>query len=95
MLLKNSRYQPARAFVAAEDRPLFSGIRARALGPAAGVIEHMVATGERLDGLAYHYYNDSRLWWRILDANPDVLFGGDLLLDDFAGQTLLIPRARE
>lgn len=95
MLLKNSRYQTPRAFGADDERPLFQGIRARVLGPAGGVIEHTVEKGQRLDSLAYHYYNDSRLWWRILDANPDVLFGGDLLLEEFAGQTLLIPRARE
>ena len=30
---------------------------------------HMVIVGERLDFLAYKYYNDSGLWWIISRAN--------------------------
>ena len=29
--------------------------------------------GERLDSLAYQYYNDSSLWWVIVKSNPDKL----------------------
>ncbi|ABI57096.1 hypothetical protein ACN2MM_09495 [Alkalilimnicola ehrlichii MLHE-1] len=99
MLLRQSRYhkpRAARRFSAGADgEPDFPGIRPRAIGPASGVIEHTIAKGERLDALAHYYYRDSRLWWRIIDANPDLLFAGVILLDEYAGETLLIPRARE
>ena len=34
-------------------------------------------TGDRLDTLAYQYYNDSSLWWIIASANNihDAVFG--------------------
>ena len=95
MLLKNSRYASARAFEVAEgESAVFQGIRPRAIDTAAGVIEHRVEAGQRLDLLARHYYNDSRLWWRILDANPDLLCGASLPLDEMAGEVILIPKAR-
>ena len=76
MFLKKSRYKNAREF---EPRPdgsdVFRGIRARAIGVATGVIEHEVQSGDRLDLLARHYYNDDRLWWRIADANPEMVYG--------------------
>lgn len=96
MLLKDSRYQKPVTFANAETHSsVFQGIRHRQIGPATGVIEHQVKEGERLDLLAYHYYNNPRLWWRIVDANPDVLFAGELVLNDVLGQTLLIPKAQE
>ena len=96
MLKKGSRYENARTF----DPPpsgltVFAGIRPRSIGPATGVIEHVIKTGERLDLLAGNYYNDDRLWWRIADANPEFLFAGDLVLDRMEGQVILIPKARE
>ena len=83
MIFRDSRYQNTELF------------RPREIGPAEGVIEHVVKAGERLDQLAANYYNNDRLWWRILDANPDILYGGDLQLDDFEGEIILIPKARE
>ncbi|HEX7839009.1 MAG TPA: tail protein X [Kofleriaceae bacterium] len=73
----------------------FRGLRPRDIGPATGVLEHIVTAGDRLDLLALQYYNDDRLWWRILDANPGLLFGVDLALSDLEGSTLIIPRVRE
>jgi len=75
--------------------PVFKGNRARAIGPAIGVIEYIVKDGDRLDLLALNFYVDSRKWWRILDANPDIVFGADLTLNEAVGDTILIPRAKE
>lgn len=109
MFLKGSRYETARAFVSEDGSVPFPGVRARPIGPAPPVLEHTVQAGDRLDRLARHYYNDGRLWWRIVDANPEVFYGADLLRDEAAempiaggtlslermvGRAILIPRAR-
>lgn len=95
MLLKNSRYQKPITFQPAEDGTQFPGIRPRVIGPANGVVEHVVKRGERLDLLARHYYNDDRLWWRIVDANPEFVLGHRLLTEEMVGQVILIPKAKE
>ena len=96
MFLKGSRYEKASLFYPDENGELaFDGVRAREIGKATGVIEHNIKAGDRLDLLARHYYNNDRLWWRILDANPDILFATDLLLDEWQGQIILIPKIRE
>lgn len=74
MFLKSSRYLTAKRFEARADGTLpFKGVRARTIGPATGVVEHILQADERFDWLGTHYFNDSRLWWRIVDANADVL----------------------
>lgn len=96
MLLKDSRYQGVRRFEPdAGGTVRCKGTTPRSIGPAEGVLEHVVSEGERLDLLARHYYGDERLWWRILDANPDLLSGAELSLKESAGETILIPRAKE
>ncbi len=96
MFLKGSRYENAREFATGADgeKP-FHGTRIREIGAASGVIEHMLKAGDRLDLLARHYYNDDRLWWRIVDANPKFVFAGDLISEDLEGTVILIPKARE
>ena len=93
---KGKRYQNVRLFVGQDGQaPVFKGSRARAIGPATGVIEYIVKADDRLDLLAQYFYVDSRKWWRILDANPEIVFGPDLTLDENIGVTILIPRASE
>jgi len=95
MIKKGSRYEKAVPFKPAEDGTVpFRGIRARTIDPARPVLEHHLRVGERPDLLSSHYYNEAQLWWRILDANPDVLYAGDLAERDPA-DPLLVPRARE
>lgn len=96
MLLNTSRYKEGRRFEADEQgRIRCKGIRERVIGPAVGVVEHVIEAGDRLDLLAHHYYNDARLWWRILDANPDLMSGAELSLAARAGEVILIPKAKE
>jgi hypothetical protein len=95
MIRKGSRYEAAAPFQPGEDGVLrFRGIRARVMGAARPVLEHYLRVGERPDLLGAHYYNEPALWWRILDANPDVLYAGDLESRNPA-DPLLVPRARE
>lgn len=96
MFLKNSRYKDARRFAAAETGTVrCKGVRPRQIGEALGVVEHVIQEGDRLDLLARHYYSDDRLWWRILDANPDLQCGVEISLKDRAGEVILIPKAKE
>jgi len=90
---KGSRYQQTRTFAPTrEQTPPFPGTRARSIEVVEGVLEHTLQTGQRLDLLALHYYNDVRSWWRILDANPHIKTAADVVLDDYAGTTIVIPR---
>ena len=34
---------------------------------------HIVSKGDNLELLAHLYYQDSRQWWRIVEANPQIL----------------------
>jgi len=96
MLIKKSRYKEAPLFEPSEDgREVFSGVKARAVGDATGVVEHEVQATDRLDLLARHYYNDDRLWWRIADANPQFIFGPCMLGPEMVGQAILIPKIKE
>lgn len=57
-----------------------------------GTFHHVVEGGDRLDHLAHHYYRRSRQWWRISDANPDVLSPLRLIGDDpLATVRLVVP----
>ncbi|GAB3255253.1 hypothetical protein [Chitinimonas naiadis] len=81
MFDRRSRYFSARRYQVGEDgKPVFKGVRARVIGPATPLLEHGLQPEQRLDALGVHYYNDARLWWRIIDANPDVLCAAQLEL---------------
>ncbi len=94
---KGSRYESAKPFFSGENgkETVFGGVRPREIDPAAGVLEYTVKEGDRLDLLSLHFYNNTRRWWRILDANPQIIFGADLMLSKYAGETILIPRSTE
>ncbi|WP_462160118.1 hypothetical protein [Pseudoalteromonas sp. GB56] len=94
MLLKNSRYKDARPFEPVAVAETFNGLRAREITTIEGVIEHQVQEDDRLDHLAQYYYNDARLWWRIVDANPDLLFADNLLSKEWIGRAIVIPSGR-
>ncbi len=74
MFSKISRYRklPDVVTVDADGRALASK-SLRLLPDAPGDVLHTVEEGDRLDHLAYKYYKQSRDWWRIADANPEVL----------------------
>jgi hypothetical protein len=76
MIASKSRYAKTSLFTSSsEGEEVFRGIRAREIETPTGVIEHEVQVGDRLDQLAKHYYNNDRLWWRIVDANPEFFYG--------------------
>ena len=96
MIVKKSRYKNTKPFAQTIDgTEVFPGLRAREIGAATGMVEHEVKSGDRLDSLARHYYNDDRLWWRIVDANSESVLGMDMLDEKMAGQVILIPKGKE
>ena len=96
MITKGSRYESALGFAGENGKgPVFGGIRPRKIVPAAGVLEYTIKDGDRLDLLSLHFYDNTRRWWRILDANPQFIFGADLMLNEYIGETILIPRSME
>lgn len=45
----------------------------RLLPPVLGTFRHTVEEVDRLDHLAFKYYQQPQKWWRIVDANPEFL----------------------
>jgi len=96
VLVKKSRYRNARKFSAdASGDRVFDGLRSREIGKTTAILEHEIQAGDRLDNLARHYYNDDRLWWRIVDANAEITFAENILGENMVGQVLLIPAVSE
>lgn len=52
---------------------------------------HEVTKGEKLEHLAYQYYNDVSLWYLIADANPKIAQNPMASLQ--GGERILIPKA--
>ena len=105
---KGSYYQNLPNFDAPEDETKigFRGVRTRPIANPDPVLEHAIATADRLDSLAHHYYSNPRDWRRLADCNSDALFPEDLILHDEtptleseprerSGEALLVPRRRE
>jgi hypothetical protein len=74
MFAKISRYRklPDVVTVDAQGRMLASK-DLRMLPQVTGAFRHTVTAVDRLDQLAYKYYNQPRKWWQICDANPQFL----------------------
>lgn len=56
-----------------------SSVALRPFEPAQGAFQHTVNGNDRLDLLAFRYYNDPVRWWNIADGNPDFPFPPDLI----------------
>ncbi len=80
MFFKHSRYRklPDEVTVDYKGRRLPSK-RLRELPTVTGVFSHTIEDSDRLDHLAYKYYQQPRNWWRICDANPEFMSPQELL----------------
>ena len=86
------RYEPERRFDRrADGTRAFDGVLPRAIRTPDGVVEHVIQAGDRPDALAHHYYDDTRLWFRILDANPQLECGADISDPARVGHVIVIP----
>lgn len=79
MISATSRYADSTVATLVKD-----GADVAVIVPSAQVsysftfIHHTVMIGERIETIAYQYYSDPSLWWRIADANPEILFWDNL-----------------
>ena len=62
----------------------------RPLPDQPGTFLHTVSDSDRLDHLAFKYFDQSRDWWRILDANPSFV-DPETLLGDVRFVEALLP----
>ncbi len=86
MFAKHSRYAKLPELVTTDATGRAVATKGlRLLPETRGDFQHTVQENDRLDQLAYHYYKQPQRWWRICDANPDVLSPQVLL-----GQTALV-----
>jgi hypothetical protein len=93
MFFKGSRYQKVNDLELTDSggRVIrYKGIRF--IGPATGRAGHTVVEGERLDHIAFRYYSDPEVFWRICDANLS-LWPPDLLEEK--GRVIIIPTLEE
>ncbi|WP_377015040.1 hypothetical protein [Arthrobacter sp. GCM10027362] len=74
MARRHSRYRTPEGASGPDARGRTPATTAlRPLPEVAGRFRHTVAQGERLDQLAYRYYEEPLAWWHICDANPGIL----------------------
>lgn len=74
MAHRYSRYRTSAVLPAPDARRrVFATTDLRALPATPGRFRHVLSEGERLDQLAYKYYEEPLLWWHICDANPEFL----------------------
>ena len=80
MFSKISRYRALDDVVTIDaDGRQLSSRALRVACVAAGQYVHTITEGDRLDQLANRYYHQPRSWWRICDANPEILSPQELL----------------
>ncbi len=80
MFAKNSRYYKLENSAELDARgQVFEAKILRVLPDTPGQFQHIVEGSDRLDTLAYKYYQDSPQWWRLCDANPEFHFPTDLI----------------
>ena len=74
MFSRISRYQKLPDIVTTDSQGrTLPSKTLRLLPQVSGAFRHTVEEVDRLDHLAFKYYQQPRKWWRIVDANPEFL----------------------
>jgi hypothetical protein len=69
-----SRYRKLPDVVTTDAKGRILASKALRLLPSvSGTFQHTVEDGDRLDHVAFKYYQQPTKWWRISDANPEFL----------------------
>lgn len=96
MAARHSRYREPPVALPADARGRTSSTTPlRARPEITGTFRHIVAEGERLDQIAYGYYQEPTIWWRICDANPEFLSPLSLLGQESVSTTRFPARGTE
>ena len=90
MFDKESRYYRVGEYVARDIRGNFNKVKKtrRVDKRSDKAFTYIVKDGDRLDLLAYKFYNDPTKYWLICDANRSI-FPSDLMV---TGKTITIPK---
>jgi hypothetical protein len=74
MFSKHSRYRRLPDVVTTDAQGRTAAAKALRLPPQVeSVFRHTIEAADRLDHLAFKYYQQPHKWWRISDANPAFL----------------------
>jgi len=88
---KISRYRALADEVAVDAQGRAAASKVVRLTPEVdGTFLHVVEDVDRLDHLAFKYYDQPRDWWHIADANPDFFWPPAMIGDD-PRRTILVP----
>lgn len=73
MFDRSSRYanRPIKTYIDADGREISYVARRKIPENQSIIAEIRVQDGDRLDLVAERAYGDARLFWRVMDANPD------------------------
>lgn len=83
MILPNSRYANSQVVTICAPA-VFGGGNVAVIVPSQAVaysftyVTYQVQIGDRIDSIAYQFYTDATLWWRIAQANPEILWWDNL-----------------
>lgn len=89
MILPNSRYANSTVTTVVKE-----GVSVAVIVPSPAAtysftyVNYQVAVGDRIDTLAFQFYADPSQWWRIAQANPEILFWDNLTV----GTVIRIPQ---
>ena len=84
----SQRYSNKDILVTSQDKPYYKGKQYPNIPLSETDVYVITTVGDRLDSLAYSYYNDSNLWWIISAANNNATKGS---LFPIPGTQLRIP----
>jgi len=93
MFFKGSRYEDVEGHEIQDTRGrAIRYKKVRFIPETEARMGHILSQGERLDHIAYNYYQDPERFWRICDANR-AMWPDELVAE--AGEVVLIPPSEE
>lgn len=93
MFFKGSRYENVETNMIRDDKGrVIRYKKVRFIPQTEPLRNHIVVQGDRLDNLAYEFFDDPERFWKICDANL-ALWPDDLLKE--TGRIILIPSAED